>query len=411
MERQVIAALEITDHEVRLLVGQFFNSRLNILKVERVPHFGIQNATILNENNSIDAIKKAIENASRNLGVLIDRVLLVVPSISVKHVSRQLHVPIIGRVSESDVRRAYAEISGLAAPDGYVLINTLPAKFFINGSSTRKLPINEKTDALTIEADSYYAKPAVVFPYVAMAEKAGLKIVDLVVDDIGFAKEASLFESSIDRPVIGITLGEKAVRMALFHKGAMLSNIIVDHGFNDFSKKIENHFKVPADVVARLLYNNVNLTAKANADPIFMWSSKSKTYDLSQVDLMDLVGEDIKAFLLDIIDRCEPIHKLGEPRYIFSGESSVISGISEFVEKERGVDSSIYIPSSFGVKHPGLTSIVGAFYYYKDLAPYRNATLSSIDSTEFERVVLELEHTLAKDDSITQRLKNMFFER
>ena len=411
MDKQVIAALEIADHEVRLLVGQFFNGRLNILKVERVSHFGIQGFTIINENHIVEAIKKAVENASRNLGVLVDRTLLLIPGVHVKRVSRQLHVPITGRISEDDIRRAYKKLTEDAFPEGTVLSNTLPTKFFLNGSSTRKLPVNEKTDSLTMEADNYYIKQSIVFPYVSAVEKSGLKVVDVIIDDIGYAKEASLFEASIDKPIIGITLGEKATRLALFHKGVMLSNDYIDSGFNTFSKKIENHFKVPSDVVARLLYSNVDVDASLNPDPIFMWSSKSKTYTLSQKDLMDLVGEDVKEFLLEIVDRCEPIHELGEPRYVFTGESSVISGITKFLEKERKIDASIYLPSTFGVKQSMLTSLVGAFYLYKDLEPYRNMSFSSIDNAEFERVVLQLDQISNKDDSITQRLRNMFFER
>ncbi len=411
MDKQVIAALEIADHEVRLLVGQFFNGRLNILKVERVPHFGIQGFTIINENHIVEAIKKAVENASRNLGVLVDRTLLLIPGVHVKRVSRQLHVPITGRISEDDIRRAYKKLTEDSAPEGLVLINTLPTKFFLNGSSTRKLPINEKTESLTMEADNYYGKQSIVFPYVALVEKSGLKVVDIMIDDIGFAKEASLFEASIDKPIIGITLGEKSTRFALFHKGVMLSNDTLDKGFSLFSKKIENHFKVPADVVARLLYSNINLSKAPTDEPIFMWSSKSKTYTLSQNDLMDLVGDEIKDFLVEIVDRCEPIHTLGEPRYTFTGESSIISGMIDYLEKEKEIDATVYLPSTFGVKQSMLTSLVGAFYLYKDLEPYRNMSFSSIDKEEFERVVLQLDQASTKDDSITQRLRNMFFER
>jgi cell division protein FtsA len=40
-EKQIFAALEIADHEVRLIVGEFFNTRFNIIKVERVPVTGL----------------------------------------------------------------------------------------------------------------------------------------------------------------------------------------------------------------------------------------------------------------------------------------------------------------------------------------------------------------------------------
>ena len=34
-EKQIYTALEISDQEVRLIVGEFFNTRFNIIKVER----------------------------------------------------------------------------------------------------------------------------------------------------------------------------------------------------------------------------------------------------------------------------------------------------------------------------------------------------------------------------------------
>ena len=36
-DKQIFAAVEAADHEIRLIVGEFFNTRFNIIKVERVP--------------------------------------------------------------------------------------------------------------------------------------------------------------------------------------------------------------------------------------------------------------------------------------------------------------------------------------------------------------------------------------
>ena len=81
----------------------------------------------------VDSIKKAVENASRNLGVVVKRVLLVVPGVHTKRINRQLRIPITGRISESDVRRAYNELAKAQYPEGYILTNILMSKFFVNG--------------------------------------------------------------------------------------------------------------------------------------------------------------------------------------------------------------------------------------------------------------------------------------
>ena len=44
MERkQIFAALELADHEVRLVVGEFHETRFNVLRVERIKSSGIVN--------------------------------------------------------------------------------------------------------------------------------------------------------------------------------------------------------------------------------------------------------------------------------------------------------------------------------------------------------------------------------
>ena len=65
MDKQIFAALEIADHEVRLLVGEFFNTRFNIIKVERVPVAGVQLHQLSEPNEVVKAIRRAAENACR----------------------------------------------------------------------------------------------------------------------------------------------------------------------------------------------------------------------------------------------------------------------------------------------------------------------------------------------------------
>ena len=57
--KQIFAAVEITDHEVRLIVGEFFNTRFNIIKVERVPVSGLSGNAVTDETAVIEAVRKA----------------------------------------------------------------------------------------------------------------------------------------------------------------------------------------------------------------------------------------------------------------------------------------------------------------------------------------------------------------
>ena len=80
MEKQVLAALSIANHEIRLVVGEFFNSRLNIIKTEQLACGGMDGLRIIDPDKVIVAIRQVVESASVFIGTPINAVLLSVPS-------------------------------------------------------------------------------------------------------------------------------------------------------------------------------------------------------------------------------------------------------------------------------------------------------------------------------------------
>ncbi len=411
MEKQIIATLEIAGHEVRLLVGQFFNGRLNILKVERVAHMGMDGYSIMSESIISEAIKKAIENASRNLGVLISQVILSVPGIHMKHLNKQIKVPINGRISHLDIKRAYQEVYRQDAPDGYVLGNVLVSRFINGGMSSRKLPIGDKAESLVCDVDCYYLKQSIIFPYVSCVEISGLGIIDIVIDDIALAKETSALEASVDRPVIAVNFNPGLVKYSLYYQGKLLSNDYVDRGMEQFTNIIKNTLRVPADVTHRLLYYNLNLNKDGlSEDPLFMWSSKAKTHTISEQEIHDLVANQMDYYLAEIVDRFSPVHNLGTPKVLLVGDVVSITGFKENVEKYANCEVESYVSTTFGVKRSSLSSAVGAFYFYKDQEVFRDHTLSSVDEVSFKAAVLQAEKN-EDEESLTQKLKNMFIGR
>ena len=138
--KQIYAAIEIADHEVRLVVGEFCDSRFNILRVERVRFNGIENHTIVNESNVVSAIIKAINNAANILGYQIERVLLAIPSVDVLRHSRRVNVAVrnsYGRVQISDIRRGINEAIMHQPEENLELVNIGGMKYIVNGISSR----------------------------------------------------------------------------------------------------------------------------------------------------------------------------------------------------------------------------------------------------------------------------------
>ena len=66
--KQIYAALEIASHEIRLVVGEFHESRFNVLRVERTRCSGVAHKEIVDEQAVVAAIIKLITKRSHALG-------------------------------------------------------------------------------------------------------------------------------------------------------------------------------------------------------------------------------------------------------------------------------------------------------------------------------------------------------
>lgn len=411
----MIATLELADHEVRLVVGQFFNGRLNVLKVERVPHYGIKNFRISDASSVKQAIRKSVENASKNIGGEITQVLMCVPSVGLVKTNEVQTLSINGTITKTNLIQINENFLNTAAPKDKILVNTLIKRYHVNGLPTRKVPLNERCNSLTVEADCYFCDKITLFEYLRVVEDSGIKVIDIVSDDIGFAKEASLLEASINQPIIGVTLERTYSKLTLYHQGQILSNIIRDKGMSDVFDVVKDTYNFGNDIAERLIYYNLDISdVSPSLNPIFAWTTKTDDYTLSRKDILDLAGPGVIKVLDDLHKTSEPIYELGTPRYVLSGEASIISGLTEILTTISQTEVSTYQPTTFGVKNPVFTSLVGALYFYKDTEVYREENKTSIDEQEFYRntIYRDTKESAEKQGttSLTQKLKDLFVE-
>lgn len=416
LEKKIIAALEVQAHEVRLIVGQFYNGRLNILKIERVAHKGVRNFKIVNSNSVREAILKSIANASKNIGSQITSVLMLIPSKGLT-VHQDLQTVLVNNiVKKEDLVHVYAQFQKEVVNENGILTNILLNKFHINGIASRKVPLNEKTHTLSVEATKFFIDKEMAFDYIKLVESTGLEVLDVVIDDLALAKEASLLEQSIHNPVIAVNLERNNTKLSLFNKGQLLSNVYLEHSFKGIFEKMHQLYGFKDDVIERLIYMNLDVSeVGASKDPIFAWSTKSKDHVLSKHDILEYIGGDVVKLLNEVYETSNPIFDYGEACFVLTGEASTVKGLESVLKSISKKEVYTYMPNTFGIKDPAFTSLVGSFYYYKDNEIYKETSSSSIDEKEFyEKMIYTAkeakEVSKTSTANFTQKFKNLFVE-
>lgn len=409
-EQDVQVGLEIADHEIRLVVGQFFNTRLNIMKVERVLSSGIHNSQIVDQMAVIQKITAAVKHVEDNLGLSIERVILSLPSIGLSRYVRRITVPIDEKVTLKDIKSVYKEALNTELPNHQALVNLSITKSLVNGITMRKLPINESCDSLTMDVDLLCADKEMVYRYVQTVEKAGLQVSEISLDSFALGKEASLFEKSLEQHLIAIKAERQSTSLSLFAKGKLVSTEIINMGSKQIISAMVNRFNLPIEVADRLLHMNARFGLDHYPNtPIYLWSNEGKTHTLSEQELMNVVQPILNVWIEEIKTTIKPILDTSNVKIVLFGESGEINGFDQLLSAECGCECELYIPETLGVRSSALASVTGLFYVIKDQSSVREF-LPGVDMGLFNQMLVK-EKEIVNEDTISGKFKGLFERR
>jgi len=409
--KQIFAALEIADHEVRLVVGEFHETRFNILRVERVKTTGITNKVVVDEQNIVGAVMKAVQNASTVLGYKIERVLLAIPSIDVTRFNKKVNVFVEDgskRVRLSHIQSGINEAISYKPDEELELVNIGCIKYITNGITSRKMPLNEVCDVLTMNIDLLYANKDIVYSYARCAEKSGLEIIDICLDSYAIAEEAAIFEQTVDKYVVLIDLERQNTTLSLFTHGKLVNCEVLEGGYGDWLSPLKDKYNLPLDVGFRLIQNTCALDEKEVGDAtVYIWSEAGTSRQISERDVYKCVIDPINEWIQMINETCQPIIDSGNVRYILTGEGLEIQQI-ETLAKELNAQSQVYVPQTIGARDCGLVTCLGLFYSWKSQLAVRKDERTSCDQRDVEKAVEGVNKPTVDDESgFTKKLKSM----
>ena len=412
--KQIFAALEIADHEIRLIVGEFYNTRFNVIKVERVEVAGLSNLRIINEKAITEAIKKAVDNASNKIGAKVEKVLLSIPSVNAIRIPVKVNVKcdsIDNKITILDVKNAINKAMSTEIDEKLALINAICVKYTTNGITSRRMPLGEVSDDLNVHIDLLCADKAIAFEYAECVEKAGVEVIDISLDSFAIAKEACLFEQSVSQNVVVLKLERSTTTFALIKNGRFQNCEVIQKGFGEWVGKICDKFKLPVDVATRICKYNAKLDLDSCVDsPIYIWSNKGATSTITEIELCEEISSVCLEWVEMINNVCLPIIESGLTQIIITGEGTEIMGIEKYINNILKCSIKKYTPETLGVRSATLSSCLGLFYAYADLHLLLNPDINSLDMNGFNKTVQYKPLKNSTDNTLTNKLKTMLFD-
>ncbi len=406
---KLISTLQINQGELTLVTGEFLNTRLNILKVEKTKLYGIESGKVVDSEAVADSIRKLVNRTSEHLGVNLTGVILMIPSFQVKKTNKKVVVTINEQlVTKEDVKQALKEASVVSEP-GLVLINTAIKKVYVNNVPVEDSPIGLAGDLLTMELDLLYANREVTYQYVGACEKAGLEILDICLDSYAAGKEMILSRKSTFTNVISLGLFENYSALTLYSKGNLISVEIIDTGYGSWLTEIVNNTKMDYDTAKEFCRYNLSMHNLNSNLAVWVSENDGKQEVVTQGQLNTLVNKKIYHWINEVLDLCSNIINKGEVSFLVYGDCVGVKGLNESMENGLNSKVELYVPNTIGARTSDLVSNLGGFYVYYDQRYIYNQKFSSVDVELYNNVLMQAH--LKKDKSITNKFKSLFTEK
>ena len=152
--RKIMASINVDSDSIKLLVGEFNGSHLNILSASKV-----SSSTSFDDKNSnigvIDAIKNAVKDTSETLGIEIKKVILGIDERNLKLVKSEGKVDIKSEdkvITGEDIDKVLSNACDSKIPEKYALVSMIPAQFTLDEDKKVREPLGRESNTLSVKA-------------------------------------------------------------------------------------------------------------------------------------------------------------------------------------------------------------------------------------------------------------------
>jgi cell division protein FtsA len=251
----VLVGLDIGTTKTTAIVGEVTDTGIDIIGIGTAPAKELRKGVVVNIENTVEAIKKAIEEAEHMSGCRINSVYVGIAGSHIKGQNSLGIVAIKGReVGEDDVQRAVEAARAIAIPIDREIIHTLPQNYVVDGQDGIRDPVGMSGVRLEAKVHIVTGNIASIQNIVKSVNRVGLDIDDIALEQLA-ASEAVLSSDEKDLGVALIDIGGSNTGIAIFSEGSIRHTAILPVGGNYLTSDIATGMRTPFNEAEKIKIN------------------------------------------------------------------------------------------------------------------------------------------------------------
>lgn len=248
-------ALDIGTSKVCVLVGEVTDrGQLEIIGKGTSPMRGTRRGNIINLDQAVDAVKRAVDEAEVMAGVQIDSACVGVAGDQIRSANSRGVVSVTGRnreIAREDIDRVIEKSRAIPVPSELEVLHVIPREFVVDGQDGIHDPVGMTGSRL--EANVHIVTGARTHDQniLTCVNKAGIAVSELVLEPLA-AAEAVLSADEREMGVLLMDLGAGTTDYAVFLEGNVIHSNVLPVGAGHFTSDISVVLRTPMEDAERI---------------------------------------------------------------------------------------------------------------------------------------------------------------
>jgi len=254
-EEKYIVALDIGTSKVCVLVGEINDrNQIEIIGKGTSPMKGTRRGNIINLDQAIDAVKKAVDEAEVMAGLQIESVYVGIAGDHIRSVNSRGVVSVMSKHKEigpEDIERVIEASKSINIPGELELLHVIPREFVVDGQDGIHDPLG--MTATRLEANVHIVTGARTHNQniLTCVNKAGIAVQELVLEQLA-AAEAVLTQDEREMGVLLMDVGAGTTDYAVFLEGNVVHTNVLPVGAGHFTSDISVVLRTPMEDAERI---------------------------------------------------------------------------------------------------------------------------------------------------------------
>ncbi|RSL31351.1 cell division protein FtsA [Salibacterium salarium] len=414
-------SLDIGTSGVRVIVGEMSGGSLKVIGVGNAPSTGLKKGAIVDIDETVTSIKRAVDEAERMVGLDIEQVVV---GVNGNHIDMQTCSGVVAvsspdrEIRNEDIERVMDAAQVLSIPPEREIIDVIPAQFIVDGLDGISDPRGMLGVRLEMEGTIITGAKTAIHNLLRCVEKAGLGVADICLQPLAAGSVAV----SKDEKALGVALidiGGGSTTISVFQNGRMQTMLVLNIGGDHVTNDISVGLRTTTEEAERIKKEHGHAFIDDASDEV---TFEMKTIgnealeEYSQYEISHVIEPRLEE-ILELVD--DEVYKLGYSDlpggYVLTGGTIMIPGTLELARDVLRLSVRMAVPDYIGVREPLYTTGIGLIEFAHQNVKMQGketaASLSSNKSSAPEHKASEQTPNKDKnpnDPGVTNKVKNFF---